>query len=105
MGCGCDDRGPVALTPTKDPCGCTDEKPAPGVIRVSVNRGNIDRNRLVGIPVTLPAIMVEQDGRRTYADRVEFLGPAVVIQDDSVRPAVWIETTHPVVATVEGKKT
>lgn len=81
---------------------CRDQRPPPGIIRISVARGNITRNRLEGAPNVLPAIIVEQDGRKTYADRVELTGPATVVQSEN---AVWIETKHAVLATVDGAKT
>ena len=102
------DTPPTAPQPHKGRgCGCAD-KPDPGVTRLYVSSGNLKRNRIEGNPVRLPAIIVENERGRTYADSVDILDAegnvvARVIQDDDARPAVWIEPVHPVKTTVKEK--
>ena len=94
----------------RDAGSCCGEAPPPGVLRISVSRGNISRNRIPDNPVSLPAIRLEQDRRVAYADHVSILDAqgnvvAEIHQDDTANPAVWIEAKHRVVATVDGAPT
>jgi hypothetical protein len=82
------------VRPAPKPCGCGEKPGPPGVAKVSIDRGNLIRNRKYG--TGLPAIVVQRDGVRQLATRVEISGEVSIVQDGSQAPAVWVETSEEV---------
>lgn len=78
---------------------CCPNKPSiPGMCRIFVLRGNIQRNRLAGSPGSLPVYVVEHEGKLHHCHGVRTKDPVEFkhAEDPTANPYAWGETTWPV---------
>ena len=73
------------------------EKTTPETCRVFAAKANLTRNRLDGAPGSLPAVIVEHEGKRYHAVEATF-SSATLRRDTAQRPQIWAEAPWPPVS-------